>query len=96
MKKLIKKGGIAGYIFVAMASIFLHSCNNKEAKTDNEMKRYVIPDSLYNTLEFDTVKKTALVNALVLTGKVAFNDDNVAKIFSPGPLNWFGHLLVHC
>ncbi len=83
MKKFMSIGGVASFIFLLTVNIFMSSCQNNEANTANEKKKYVIPDSLYNTLEIDTVKNTALVNALVLTGKVAFNDDNVAKIFSP-------------
>jgi cobalt-zinc-cadmium efflux system membrane fusion protein len=83
MKKFLSMYGWAGIIIVFITNILLSSCQNNEAKTSNEKKKYVIPDSLFNTLEIDTVKKTLLVNALVLTGKVAFNDDNVAKIYSP-------------
>jgi cobalt-zinc-cadmium efflux system membrane fusion protein len=46
-----------------------------------DKEKYVIPDSLFNMLEIDTVQKCPLIDAITLTGKVAFNDENVIKIF---------------
>ena len=60
--------------------ILFSSCKNDPKKVD-EKSKYVISDSLYKTLQIDSVVKCPVVNALTLTGKVAFNEEKVAKIF---------------
>jgi membrane fusion protein, heavy metal efflux system len=58
----------------------VQSCDPKPKATD-EKQGYVIPDSLLKTLEIDTVVSSKIVNALTLTGKVDFDEDNVIKIY---------------
>ena len=73
------------FIFKASATIiaialFGVSCTtNKPAPADNS--KYVMPDSLVKTLKFDTIQNCQLTNTINLNGKVAFNDDRVAKIY---------------
>jgi len=66
---------------IVLSPIILTSCNSSDAPKVTEKEKYVIPDSLLQTLKIDTVQSCQLINAITLTGKVAFNDDNVAKIF---------------
>lgn len=65
---------------VFSGAILLNSCKDEPVKA-NERSKYVISDSLLKTLQIDTVGKCPVVNALTLTGQVAFNDEKVAKIF---------------
>lgn len=58
----------------------LTSCGNDAPKVA-EKEKYVIPDSLLRTIKMDTVQSCPLINAITLTGKVSFNEDNVAKIY---------------
>lgn len=72
-------------VVVLAATFSCQSCNSGTAATNTEAKetreKYVIPDSLLKTLEIDTVQGCPLVDAITLNGKVAFNDENVIKIF---------------
>ena len=56
------------------------ACNPDSGQTD-EKPKYVISDSLLKTLQFDSVMKCQIVNSLILTGKVGFNENNVARLF---------------
>ena len=68
-------------IFIIVSLVFLAGCSSKPPKLAAERARYVIPDSLNRVLKIDTVVECPLATALTLTGKVAFNDEKVAKIF---------------
>lgn len=57
------------------------SCQKKDTATNADSSKYVLPDSLVKTLSFDTIQSCKLTNTITLSGKVAFNDDNVAKIY---------------
>ena len=61
--------------------VLLQSCKSNENNDAVQSDRYVIPDSLFNTLKIDTVTKSPLVNAITLTGQVTFNDDKVVNIY---------------
>lgn len=52
-----------------------------DPKPEPEKPNYVIADSLLKTLQIDSVMNCPLVNSLTLTGKVAFNEDKVVRIF---------------
>jgi cobalt-zinc-cadmium efflux system membrane fusion protein len=69
----------AANIFIT-ASVVLASCKSNTVTVADRTK-YEIPDSLFKTLKTDSVIKCPLVNNLTLTGKVAFNDEKVSKIF---------------
>src|SRR5215831_14392327 len=62
-----------------IALTIVASCAHK-SQTDAP-SQYVISDSLLRTLQIDTVAKCPLVNTLTLTGKVSYNEENVARIF---------------
>lgn len=68
------------YLLIFINTIFLISCESKQTAVE-ERAKYVIPDSLVNTIRIDTVSECSLENAITLTGKVAFNEEKVAKIF---------------
>lgn len=57
----------------------LLSCRSKE-KTE-ERTKYVVPDSLMNTLRVDTVKMGNLSYGIKFNGIVDFNTDKVANLF---------------
>ena len=58
----------------------LQSCKSDEQKNEAKVK-YIIPDSLLQTLKIDTVKKIPLVNDITLTGSVDFDQDHQVNIF---------------
>lgn len=60
---------------------FTAGCKLEETKNMNEKEKYIIPDSLAKTINIDSVSKCQLINSVTLTGKVAFNDDQVVKIY---------------
>jgi len=65
--------------FIMATLTLLQACN--DAKPEVEKPKYVIADSLVKTLRIDSVMSCPLVNSLTLTGKVAFNDEKVSRIY---------------
>jgi len=61
--------------------LLCQSCKKDTTVPDANKTKYILPDSLAKTLTFDTIKTCPLTNAIILSGKVAFNDDNVVKIY---------------
>jgi len=57
------------------------ACQKKDTATDTTSTKYILSDSLAKALKFDTIQSCKLTNTISLSGKVAFNDDNVAKIY---------------
>src|SRR5579864_6105261 len=77
---IIKKHATAA--FLLSVCFLLQACeNNKTENTVDDRKKVTLPDSLIKHLQVEPVTSTTLVNALTLTGKVSFNDDNVIKIY---------------
>jgi len=70
-------------IFLFAGLFLCQSCSTNAEKKSDEKQKYVIPDSIMNTIVIDTVQKCQLVNAITLTGQVDFNQDHVAKIYPP-------------
>ena len=71
------------YAILAFSAILfaLTGCGNHEENAAAEKQHYVLPDSLSKIIHIDSVSNSRVVNAITLTGKVTFNDDNVARIF---------------
>lgn len=66
-----------------LSVLFLFSsigCVENKEKTETKTA-YVLPDSIARRIEIDSVVKGKVVNTINLTGKVAYNDEHVAKIF---------------
>jgi cobalt-zinc-cadmium efflux system membrane fusion protein len=71
-------------VMIISASLSFQACENNNANTikaDADNKKITLPDSLIKHLQVQTVQSTALINSITLTGKVAFNDENVIKIY---------------
>ncbi len=68
-------------IFLFSFAVFLESCKSNDSADAPQSDKYIMPDSLFRTIKIDTVAKCPLVNAITLTGQVAFNDDKVAKLY---------------
>jgi len=62
-------------------ALFTQSCHKAEATDNQENSKYILPDSLAKTITFDYVQNCKLENTVTLPGKVAFNDDQVVKIY---------------
>ena len=69
-------------VFVAatFCLLFFSSCNEKTVAKE-ERKNYELTDSLLPLVKVTDVVMAPQTDAITLTGKVAFNDDNVAKLY---------------
>jgi membrane fusion protein, heavy metal efflux system len=68
-------------ITLGMAAFSLASCSSNAEKKVAEREKYIIPDSLLQTLKIDTVQTCQLVDAITLTGSVDFNQDNQVNVY---------------
>jgi cobalt-zinc-cadmium efflux system membrane fusion protein len=57
------------------------ACEQKEEKPTPASDQYTLPDSLAKTLNFESVRKCPMVDAITLTGKISFNNDHVVKVY---------------
>jgi len=78
--KPIKMKRIIFAIVLFSPSLFLLNCKPKEDPKDRTVQSPV-SDSLYRTLKIDTVVRCPLVSSIMLTGKVSFNEEKVARIY---------------
>ncbi|HEY4209258.1 MAG TPA: efflux RND transporter periplasmic adaptor subunit, partial [Puia sp.] len=68
--------------FAAILFFALPGCKGGSAESPAAGKEnFVLPDSLARTIHIDSVISSRVVNSITLTGKVTFNEDNVAKIY---------------
>ncbi|HEX4373536.1 MAG TPA: efflux RND transporter periplasmic adaptor subunit, partial [Puia sp.] len=80
-KNIFKITALFNCLLIVAVSLFFQSCGLNAEKKPEEKQKYVIPDSILNTIKIDTVQKCQLINSITLTGQVDFNQDHVAKIF---------------
>jgi membrane fusion protein, heavy metal efflux system len=59
----------------------LYSCGNHVPTESNAVQEFCIPDSLLKNITYDTIHSEMVKSEIVLSGKIAFNEDNVSKIF---------------
>lgn len=64
----------------AFCLLLLSSCGEKTVVKE-ERKTFSLSDSLYQIVKVTDVVMAPQTDAITLTGKVAFNDDNVAKLY---------------
>ncbi len=62
------------------ALILCASCEHKEVQVEKST-RFVLSDTMKNMIRIDSVENCNVVSELSLSGIVAFNDNNVVKIF---------------
>jgi cobalt-zinc-cadmium efflux system membrane fusion protein len=68
--------------FSAILFFALPGCKGGSAESPAASKeKFVLPDSIAKSILIDSVSSSRVVNSITLTGKVTFNDDNVAKIY---------------
>ncbi len=79
--KIFSPGNLFCILCFALFGATLQSCHNESQKPVEEHRKYVIPDSLLRTLNFDTVQTKPLVNTIAFTGVVDVNQDNQVIIF---------------
>lgn len=70
---------IFAFVILAGTMIFFEACDRKERVA--EPQQFCIPDSLVSAISLDTVRSETVMSDLKLSGKITFNEDNVAKIF---------------
>lgn len=80
VKRIFQLCGYSGLIVIGLYSLALQSCSTDAAKNTPEAK-FTLSDSLYHTLEIDTVRECQVENSITLNGKITFNQDNVVQLF---------------
>jgi cobalt-zinc-cadmium efflux system membrane fusion protein len=69
-------------IIPVISLLLLSSCGNHVSNDDDASKQHVcLPDSLLKNLTFDTIRSESVNSDLTLSGKITYNEDNVAKVF---------------
>ena len=69
-------------LILVIAYSLLCSCRGHDfAQEDTSKKQFCLPDSLMKSITFDTLKSESVNSELTLSGKITYNEDNVAKIF---------------
>ena len=68
-------------VFSALLFFALPGCKSDADAPSAEKEKFVLPDSLARSIRIDSVTNTKVITSITLTGKVAFNEDNVAKIY---------------
>ena len=71
---------LSGLIFI-ISVIFISSCVNHGISDDASDKKFCIPDSLLKNVTFDTLHLGSVISELSLSGKIAFNEDKVSRIY---------------
>jgi membrane fusion protein, heavy metal efflux system len=64
-----------------IAFLLGYSCKNHVPSDGNAHQKFCIPDSLMKHLTYDTLHMQSVNSELALSGKIAFNEDKVSKIF---------------
>ncbi|HMH21738.1 MAG TPA: efflux RND transporter periplasmic adaptor subunit [Puia sp.] len=64
-----------------LALITSQGCTSGAETVPAEKQKFVLSDSLARSIEIDSVANSRVVSSVTLTGKISFNDDNVAKIY---------------
>lgn len=81
MGNFIKEYFTKSFSIILLMVFVFAGCKHAEEKDTTEKQKYIIPDTLAKKLEIDTVQISQLIGAITLTGKVAFNDDNVVPVY---------------
>jgi membrane fusion protein, heavy metal efflux system len=68
-------------LLAALCLLALGACRENNENVLVPREPYIIPDSLLHTLTFDSVKQGELINSIVFTGQVDFNQDKQVNIF---------------
>ena len=76
LNKLYTSIGVAA----ACCLLLISSCGEKPVAKE-ERKTFTLVDSLYQVVKVTDVVMAQQTDAITLTGKVTFNDDNVAKLY---------------
>ena len=74
-KKLLSGSGLLFSI------LLLYSCGNHVSSENGAEAKFCIPDSLLRNITYDTIRSESVNSELTLSGKIAFNENNVSKIF---------------
>ncbi|HVX49835.1 MAG TPA: efflux RND transporter periplasmic adaptor subunit [Chitinophagaceae bacterium] len=81
MKFFITSSIAAAFAVGLLLTLLFSACGTGTKPVVAEKEKFVLPDSLLKTIKIDTVNSCQLINAITLTGKIACNDDNVARIY---------------
>lgn len=64
-----------------LLTLFIACSSNKQAPAEADKQISLADSSVAAIVAFDTVRNSPIENELNLTGKVTFNEDNVAKVY---------------
>jgi membrane fusion protein, heavy metal efflux system len=78
MRKFVNKFFVVGSSIILASSVI--GCKSRN-NTEPEKEKFVISSDLQKIIAIDTVKKKQVVSQLNVTGKITFDEDNIAKIF---------------
>ena len=78
LKQYVTYGMIASSVLLFVT---LSGCKSNSEPAPAEKQKFMLPDSLAKTIEIDSVANSKVMQSITLTGKIAFNDDNVVKLF---------------
>jgi cobalt-zinc-cadmium efflux system membrane fusion protein len=68
-------------ILAILAVLASPACRDNNENVLVARDPYIIPDSLLHTLTFDSVRQGELINSIIFTGQVDFNQDKQVNIF---------------
>jgi cobalt-zinc-cadmium efflux system membrane fusion protein len=66
---------------ILITLLFLSSCANHVSPDSASTGKFCITDSLLKNITFDTLRKEPVNSELSLSGKIAFNEDKVSRIY---------------
>jgi cobalt-zinc-cadmium efflux system membrane fusion protein len=74
--------GKFSFIVVSLFSFLLiSSCGDRASTNKSDSRKFCIPDSVFRSLTFDTLRLKQVKSELALSGKIACNEDKVSKIY---------------
>lgn len=72
---------LLGIVVAFSAALSFQSCHHTENADDQKEQKFVVTDSLLNSLLIDTVKKASALSEINLTGSIAPDESKTVKIF---------------
>lgn len=68
-------------LIISFSALFIISCGSRRSADPVSDPRFCIPDSLLKNIAIDTLHTGAVRSDLSLSGKIAFDEDKVSRIF---------------
>ncbi len=76
-------GGLGWASFLLFSFVLMNACGDSRSKVDEGApKKYCMSDSLFRKITFEYVRMDTVINELILSGKITFNEDKIIKVYS--------------